>query len=70
MAEEIIMAGIRKQGKINHLKYLNDYFHLGHSETDIENMSVNQLKRMIFDIKKKYNLRIPISSTLRQREIE
>jgi len=64
------MAGIRKNGKINHLIDLNKRFKLGYSKKEIELMSVSQLKRIIYNVKKEHDLTIPISSSLRKNEIE
>lgn len=58
------MAGLRKNAKIKHLQWLNIEYNLGYSKKEINNMSVNQLKKIIFETKKEYGLRIPSHSTL------
>jgi hypothetical protein len=54
--------GIRRKGKINTLLKLNKQFNLGLSQKSIEQLSTNQLRKIIFEIKSKNGLTIKKSS--------
>ena len=62
------MSGIRKTGKINTLKKLNEEYQLGYSNAQIENMGVGQLRRIIFQVKIKQNLTIPKNAKLQRKD--
>jgi hypothetical protein len=53
------MTGNRKLGMIRSLSNLNARLNLGYTQTEINEMSTGQLRRIIGEAKIKHNIKIP-----------